>query len=379
MVVYIQPELSKYTGRVIYKLIAPDKRVYIGKATTSHKRIGAHKTEAFAKKDGKWKSNSRWKRAIREFGWENLLVEILEFVPKWTSLDKRERFWIAEYHASDPKYGFNMNKGGGGVTKHTAEAKAKISAAHSKPVTCCEILEDGETHQKVKLTRYDGCRAAEADLGISNSCISRCCHGKLKSAGGYLWWFSKEDEVFGERTLPRVGDMPGSNKPVTCCEILEDGETHQKVKLTSYDGCCAAGAALGIANTSISACCLGKRKSAGGYLWWFSKEDEVFGECTLPRVGDVPGQEQAVISVLSLGDGQADEQLHASMSESGHTLSATGKKFSHGAISRCCSRERRSHQGYNFRLRTTEKREDFDKNFKRTVPYNPELYTIKKR
>ena len=30
-----------------------------------------------------------------------------------------------------------------------------------KPVTRCEILEDGETHQKVRLTRYESARAAE--------------------------------------------------------------------------------------------------------------------------------------------------------------------------------------------------------------------------
>lgn len=303
MAVYIQPELSKYTGRVIYKLIAPDKRVYIGKATTSYKRISAHKTEAFTKKDGKFKSNSRWKQAIREFGWENLLVEILEFVPKWTSLDKRERYWIAEYHASDPKYGFNSNKGGGGPTKHTAEAKAKISAAlmgiGAKRVTCCEILEDGDM-QKVKLTSYESARAAEADLGIGHSHISKCCLGKRNYAGGYLWWFCKEDDVYDK-------------------------------------------------------------------------------DITVLRVGDVPGREHAVISVLSRGDGQADEQLHASIMESERTLSTPDEKFTSGNISACCRRERRSHRGYNFRLRTTEKREDFDKNFKRTVPYNPKLYTIKKR
>lgn len=308
MAVYIQPELSKYTGRVIYKFIAPDKRVYIGKATTSYQRIGAHKREAFAKKDGEWLKNTRWKKAIREFGWENMLVEILEFVPKWTSLDKRERYWIAEYHASNTKYGFNMNKGGGGPTKHTEEAKAKMSAAKmgntyapTKPVTCCEILEDGEM-QKVKLTSYASAYAAEADLGICQQDISACCTGKGKSAGGYLWWFSKKDEVFGERVVTRVGDVPGTS------------------------------------------------------------------------------QNEAVISVLSRGDGQADEQLHNGMNESGRTLSAaTGKKFDNGSISKCVNRHSELHKGYNFRRVTTEKREDFDEDFKRTVPYNPELYTIKKR
>ena len=114
MVLYVQPELSRYKKKAVYKFICPEGRVYIGLARVLHKRINNHKTEAYAKKDGDWKKKNRWKRAIRRIGWENLVVEILECVPEDVSLTERERYWIAQYNADDPEYGYNSNKGGWG-------------------------------------------------------------------------------------------------------------------------------------------------------------------------------------------------------------------------------------------------------------------------
>ena len=89
-------------------------------------------------------------------------------------------------------------------------------------------------------------------------------------------------------------------------------------------------------------------------------------------VGDVPmsGNEMrklAVISKLKLANGGYLEQWHVSMEESARTLSTADKKLNQGNISNCCSGNRKSHQGYQFRRVTTEKRKDFDKDGKRTI------------
>ena len=62
----------------------------------------------------------------------------------------------------DDSKGYNKKESGKGGAGHvwTDEQKAKRARhdGHStptKPVTRCEILEDGETHQKVRLTRYE--------------------------------------------------------------------------------------------------------------------------------------------------------------------------------------------------------------------------------
>jgi hypothetical protein len=50
-------------------------------------------------------------RAIRKYGIENFKFEILEKCAK-SDLNSREKFFIAQYRADDPKYGYNQDSGG---------------------------------------------------------------------------------------------------------------------------------------------------------------------------------------------------------------------------------------------------------------------------
>ena len=158
----------------------------------------------------------------------------------------------------------------------------------------------------------------------------------------------------------------------------------QKVRLTRYESAAAAERAnSGASQSNISNCCLNRKgvKSAGGYLWWFCKEDDVYDEdITVKWKGNLPQVQvqSAIISVLPLANGDYLEQWHVSMHEGGRTLSTADKKINFRLISACCSGNRKSHQGYHFRKVTTEKREEFPDG-KRTVKYAPERYKITKK
>ena len=199
-----------------------------------------------------------------------------------------------------------------------------------------------------------------------------------EGGAGRVWTEEEKAKV----SASMIGHTHSPTKPVTRCEILEDGDMYQKVRLTRYESAAAAERANPGANqANISACCLKKKKSAGGYLWWFCKEDDVYDEdITVERVGNLPGTShfKAIISVLKLANGDYLEQWHAGMGKAGRTLSTADKKVDHSSISKCCRGERKSCQGYNFRRVTTEKREDFPDG-KRTVKYAPERYITKKR
>ena len=176
-----------------------------------------------------------------------------------------------------------------------------------------------------------------------------------EGGAGHVW----TDEQKARMSAAQMGK---GTKPVTRCKILQDGKM-QKVTLTRYESARAAeranpGATFG----NISDCCTEKKKSAGGYLWWFCKEDDVYDKDIMVKwVGDVPGTSlfKAVISKLKLPNGDYLEQWHVSMSEAGRTLSTADKKFSIGNISSCCSGRLKTHAGYTFRRVTTEKKEDF--------------------
>ena len=208
-----------------------------------------------------------------------------------------ETYWIRRLGLLDPNKGYNKKESGEGGAGHvyTDEQKARISANRmgkgAKPVTRCEILEDGETHQKVRLTRYESARAAErANPGTHNESISSCCLDKIKSTGGYLWWLCEDTDVYDEDiTVKWVGNVP---------------ETHVQ---------------------------------------------------------------SAIISKLKLQNGDYLEQWHISMNEAKRTLLTADKKVFLSAISGCCSGKAKTHAGYTFRRVTTEKRKDFNKQGKRII------------
>ena len=301
---------------------------YDGESVNFRQRYNSHKNQAFNQNCVGY--NSHFHRSIRKYGFENFKwffrqtfvfkglktlsdTERQAFYAKIKAkfLYPCETYWIRRLELLNPKKGYNKKESGEGGAGHvyTDEQKARMSAAQmgigTKPVTRCEILEDGKTHQKVRLTRYDGCRAAERAIpGASQQNISNCCtnYKGVNSAGGYLWWFCKDTDVYDE-------------------DIMVD---------------------------------------------W---------------VGDVPQVRvrSAIISKLELPNGDYLEQWHDSMSEGALTLSTADKKVTQTKISRCCSGKAKTHQGYTFRRVTTEKREDFDKDGKRKVAYDSDGYKITKK
>ena len=134
------PNSDCETAMVIYKITnLLNGMIYVGQTTrTVEERFKAHT-----------KADSYIGRAIRKYGVENFSIEILEQCETLEQLNKREIFWIAYFNCKKPN-GYNLTDGGDGSTgwtpteetrekiraavtgtKHTAEARAKMSAANS--------------------------------------------------------------------------------------------------------------------------------------------------------------------------------------------------------------------------------------------------------
>ena len=306
---WLVPADPKFTGGANYVAINTviGKR-YEGESVCFKDRYGSHKTAPF---NAKLKDESHLYRSIRKYGWDNF---------KWYF---RHKFIFVGLEKLNPTERKAFN--------------AAFKAAYLHPC---------ETYWIRRLGLMDDSKGYnQMETG--------------KGFGGRIW----TDEQKAKVSATLMGHSNSPTKPVTRCEILEDGETQQKVRLTRYDGCRAAGAANpGAAFTAISECCTEKKKSAGGYLWWHCKDTDIYDKDIMVEwVGDMPQVcvQSAIISVLKLLNGTFLEQWHISMSEGGRTLSTTDKRVDQRLISKCCSGERKSHAGYQFRRVTTEKRKDF--------------------
>lgn len=63
---------------------------------------------------------------------------------------------------------------------HSEKTKKQMSKAHYKPII--QYTKDGEF-----IKEWIGALEVERVLGIDQGHISKCCKGKLKSSGGFVW------------------------------------------------------------------------------------------------------------------------------------------------------------------------------------------------
>jgi len=110
---------------VIYKIISPSDKLYVGKTYDLRKRINAHKCAI------KYDKNIILHNSIRKYGWDAHKLEIIETVND-ELLDEREMFWVGELktYCYENPMGLNMTKGGDGqrtTWMHDIERRKKQS------------------------------------------------------------------------------------------------------------------------------------------------------------------------------------------------------------------------------------------------------------
>lgn len=153
-------------------------------------------------------------QAIKKYGKDNFIWDILLECSSKEELNEKEEFFIKKYNTMNN--GYNLTRGGqnGGTRKgkhNSKEQKQKLSKLykgsgnpfygkkHSKKTLkiisefskrlnerCRKIkcLETGRTFNKIM--------DAERELKIGHQSISFCCSGRYQTAGGYHWKYVEE-------------------------------------------------------------------------------------------------------------------------------------------------------------------------------------------
>lgn len=180
-------------------------------------------------------------RAIKKYGWEVFKHTILEICNSREEANLREQYWIDYYNSI--KNGYNVSQGGAipqyfckavyqldqfknilAVFSSTREAERKTGIPQANISHCCcgkinsvngywwcyipdyqkYIIKpigpsDGRPLAVVQLdlsntyiTKFNSLTEAEKATGIPHQNISKCCSGKLKTAGGFKWRYINE-------------------------------------------------------------------------------------------------------------------------------------------------------------------------------------------
>ena len=175
-----------------------NNKVYIGQTIqTTNKRAGKNGNRYT-------KNNTHFSNAIKKYGWDAFVLEILIETDDNSILDDLERYFIKKYNATDREYGYNTEIGGNSNKTISEETKRKISNTLTGHIHSEETKEKiGFSHKGMNysvrhILQYDlnnnfvaewnSIRDAENALNVKNQ-IGRCCLGKRKTACGFIWKF----------------------------------------------------------------------------------------------------------------------------------------------------------------------------------------------
>lgn len=119
----------------VYKLTNKvNGKVYIGKANNPQQRLVRHFSVAKTEYDKNHKFQLIHK-AIKKYGKENFIFEIIEKCIDEKSSYEREIYWIKHFQSNDKNKGYNLNEGGLGGASPSPETRQKISKKLSGRIT----------------------------------------------------------------------------------------------------------------------------------------------------------------------------------------------------------------------------------------------------
>ena len=212
--------------------------------------------------------------AIRLHGWDQFTIEILHSFPRegnWEErLDELEIQEIAQRGTLAPN-GYNNETGGNKNKVLHEDTKALMSSVRSGELHAMfgkhhgdeakellkeanrKVVEQWSKDETQLLRTFESVEEAAKETGADGSHIAKVCKGDRKTAGGFHWKFVNQEDV-------------QTNSPLKFTKIQQwsfDGET----LVAEYVSIKAAGEAVKSDKSTISKCCKGKLRSAGGFKW----------------------------------------------------------------------------------------------------------------
>lgn len=233
----------------VYKLTAPNGKVYIG-ITSRDPKIRWNSGNGY-------KYNKHFYDAIQKYGWKNIKKDVLYSGLSQEDAYRLEIELISKYKSNDREFGYNKSSGG--------ESSVRGLHWHQSKET---IEKKSQKMRGRKLTQEQRKKLSESLKGhvSPNKGKHLSEEAKTKISNALKKWNAEHESPNKGRKYKKTQEAilatsRGHYKPVVC---VETGIIYESIMY--------AGIFTNIDNSSISAVCRGKRKSAGGYRWRYEKD-----------------------------------------------------------------------------------------------------------
>lgn len=242
-----------YTGYIYCITNSINSKQYVGQTNTTIERRYAEHIRCAKSLDD---TTSLLYRAMRKYGTDKFTIEKLEVVSAHsreelkTILNEREIAFIADKNTYKPN-GYNMTTGGFAFADHVTTGVFEVD------------------HTGLVVNHCPSLREAQIATGIDEGNIWHSCRSKSHYGGSRFWYLDENDftvgQNIGEQFRGKTNWHGRKTRPIKPVDrFTKDGQF-----VDTFDSASAAARDLHICQAHISKCCLGVRKTAGGYRWSF--------------------------------------------------------------------------------------------------------------
>ena len=245
----------------VYIHTSPSNKVYIGITSQDPlKRWG---------NGSNYKAHRYFYSAIQKYGWNNIKHEILFTNLTESEAKQREVELIAKYQSNNRNFGYNLTCGGDGVKGYvqTEETRKRISQAVKKRYSDPTVREKQSIRTRGENNPLYGktlSKEQKEKLRLSHLGKKRGPHSEKTKA--------KMSAAKVGKKNPHVG----VSRSVECREKISTANSKSVLQFTingefiqEYSSGKEAAIKTGTLTQSISSCCLGKYKTANGFIWKF--------------------------------------------------------------------------------------------------------------
>ena len=195
-------------------------------------------------------------RAILKYGWDNIKHEIIVSGISGEEAKCLERYYIEKYQANNPDFGYNLTKGGEGTLGfyHSQESRNSMSIKHSGRKIPRDVVERIASKNRGKRM------TEEAKKKMSKAKLNQSLETKQKISN------AKKGKSHSKAHCLNISKaLKGRSNVWNNKAVLQFSK--QGVFIKEWNTISEASKILSISQGNIIACCKGRLKSAGNFIW----------------------------------------------------------------------------------------------------------------